>query len=195
MTLHMGSPIGSKEKSQVRQMNALTLRKEGYSYEAIGKALGVSNVQAYNDIKAILRRKAEDQAPDRDEMRQLHRERLDEMLKAIWSYAIGNEEGTPSLPHFDRAQKILKDIADLEGYSIPVEQKHKIEGNFNIETTATVYDSVPIELLIKSKALLDDIKSSIKDQGNIIDIEMCEDCEGEGCPTCQRNRHAATVNA
>lgn len=66
-----------------RQLQALDLRKRGFSYRDIGEKLGVSHGQAYNDVMKELSRLAKERDGSLEELRQLELERLDGLITAL----------------------------------------------------------------------------------------------------------------
>ena len=68
---------GQQEAAAERRERAFQLRKRGLGFRAIGKRLGVSHVQAYRDVKAVLQDLAKRTQKAARELRQLESERLD----------------------------------------------------------------------------------------------------------------------
>lgn len=95
-----------------KQMQALTLRKAGVSYQSIADALGYKTAGgAWVAVKAGLKKTLQEPA---DELRTLELARLDDMLKAIASNVqAGN------LTAIDRALKIQDRRAKLLGLDMP----------------------------------------------------------------------------
>jgi hypothetical protein len=92
-----------------RQLQSLELRKNGMSYRAIGERLGVSHVQAYNDVHDELKRLASQVTDKTTELRQLELERLDMLLNGLWPMAaVGNTGAVMSwLKVSERRAKLL----------------------------------------------------------------------------------------
>jgi hypothetical protein len=92
-----------------RQLQALELRKAGYSYRAIGERLGISHVQAYTDVNAELARLTELRKDSTEELRELELERLDVLLKGLEPMArVGNPGAVNSyLRVMERRAKLL----------------------------------------------------------------------------------------
>jgi len=99
-------------KAHDRQMQALTLRKAGVSYQSIADALGYKTAGgAWVAVKAALKKRVQEPA---DELRTLELDRLDDMLKAIAPHVqAGN------LTAIDRALKIQDRRAKLLGLDMP----------------------------------------------------------------------------
>lgn len=102
---------GKKEKAIIaeRKLQALDLRKAGYSYRAIGKKLNVSHEQARQDIEEELRRLAEERKDEATELLQLELERLDMLIKGLEPMArIGKPDAVNSfLKCMERRAKLL----------------------------------------------------------------------------------------
>ena len=127
------------EKAQAaeRRVKALELRKAGLSYAAIGKTLGVSDAQAYDDVKRILSEMLKERAEDIEHVRQMEVERVDALIAAVWARARGgrkHEDGSvepPDLQAMDRVLKLMDRRARLLGLDLqkPDETKHAITIN------------------------------------------------------------------
>src|SRR5579884_1106966 len=70
-----------------RRLNALTLRKAGQTFEAIGEALGVSAVRAFQLVDEELRAINAQRAEQAAELIRLEQERLDALQSAVWPKA------------------------------------------------------------------------------------------------------------
>jgi hypothetical protein len=101
-----------------RQLQALELRKAGFTYRAIGDKLGVDHTTVYKDIQHELQRLAEQQRDSADELRQLELERLDMLLKGLEPMAsVGNPGAVNSY------LKVMERRAKLLGLDAPVRQE------------------------------------------------------------------------
>jgi len=110
---------GEKEKAAARRIDALNMRKAGASYRAIGRKLNISEAQAFRDVKTCLEDLAVEQEQSALELRQMELERLDAMLLANWSRAIGNENVPADLKAQDRILRIMERRAKLLGLDAP----------------------------------------------------------------------------
>jgi hypothetical protein len=101
-----------------RQLQALELRKAGYSYRAIGERLGISHVQAYTDVNAELARLTELRKDSTEELRELELERLDVLLKGLEPMArVGNPGAVNSY------LRVMERRAKLLGLDAPTKQE------------------------------------------------------------------------
>lgn len=71
-----------------RRSRCVELRKAGHTYEEIAKELGVSNVQAWRDIKKVIKDLNEKTALSAKEVIAIELERLDRMQLSVWPSAI-----------------------------------------------------------------------------------------------------------
>jgi hypothetical protein len=110
---------GDKEKAAARRIDALNMRKAGASYRAIGRKLGVSEAQAFRDVQTCLAELAAEQKQSAEELRQMELERLDAMLLANWSRAMGSEKVPADLKAQDRILRIMERRAKLLGLDAP----------------------------------------------------------------------------
>src|SRR5579884_1139973 len=70
-----------------RRLNALTLRKAGFTFEAIGQALGISPQRAFQLVDEELRQINAQRAEQAAELVRMEQERLDELQVAVWPQA------------------------------------------------------------------------------------------------------------
>jgi len=104
-----------------RRLRALELRKQGYSYTEIGKAVGTSAQHAHRMVVKELERISAKLSENADELRELQLERLRDLLLALWPKAAhGN------LQVIDRVLKILQEISKLTGIAAP--ERHELTG-------------------------------------------------------------------
>ena len=112
------------EKGQIleRQIQALELRKSGWSYRKIGEKLGVSYETARKDVEGEL--KILDQANEdkRNELRQLELERLDKITSALDHWL---EAG--SVPAINAYLKAMERRAKLLGLDAPEEKNLHVD--------------------------------------------------------------------
>ena len=76
-----GSPV--KLQSREHEIKALDLRKKGYSYSDIGKALGISTPSAFNAVMRVLAAYEQDIQERVPQVRQMELLRLDAHEKAL----------------------------------------------------------------------------------------------------------------
>lgn len=101
-------------KARERECRAFELRKQGKSYRAIGKELGVSHAAAAKMVKRVLSELDRLTKEEAAEVRRLETERLDAMLEAVWPKAEkGNQDA------IDTVLKLQKRRADLWGLDKP----------------------------------------------------------------------------
>lgn len=113
----MGRGRGGKNDQieiETRRTQALDLRRQGYSYRAIAKALYVSLETAYSDVDTALKQATARNANSADDLRTLELQRLDEMLAAVYPLAI---KGIGS--NIDRVLKIMERRARYLGIDAP----------------------------------------------------------------------------
>jgi len=119
---------GSKASRQVvnttiQDAEALALRRTGLGYVEIGNRLGIPKSTAYDSVMRALADAIENRREQAESLRQLEVERLDEMLAAIYSLAIGvKADGTRTRPNpalFDRVLRLMERRARLLGLDAP----------------------------------------------------------------------------
>lgn len=105
-------------KARERQLEALELRKQGFTLEAIAERLGYSSASgAHKAITSALDKHTHKAV---DELRKMQLARLDEMQYAIWDEAIKDL----NLRAFDTLLKIMARRAKLLGLDIPASYAH-----------------------------------------------------------------------
>jgi len=97
-----------------RRMKAFELRKKGYGYEQIGKALGISMQAAHHHVKTRLKELAKKTDEDAKQVLQLELARLDQMLLGLYEEAISGKESA-----VDRALKIMERRSKMLGIDAP----------------------------------------------------------------------------
>lgn len=110
-----------------RQLNALELRKSGFSYRKIGERLNVSHEQVRTDVETELRRLAEENHDKADEVRQLEIERIDRAVSGIMHWI---DAGSPA--HVQALARLISERAKLLGLYAP--QKQEISINLEVVT-------------------------------------------------------------
>lgn len=87
----MPSNKGAAQIASERRLKAFDLRKRGYSYRAIGKALGVSEAQSHRDIQRVMRQLEKLELEAASQYRQMELERLNDLLKSVYSAALDGD--------------------------------------------------------------------------------------------------------
>ena len=103
-----------KIKVAERRLQAIALRRSGLNYRDIGRHLGVSRTQAYNDVMHALDELNKLTLEATKIHQTLELDRLDGLMAAIWEQA---QEG--SLAAVDRVLKIMDRRAKLLGLDTP----------------------------------------------------------------------------
>ena len=123
---------GQSEQAAERRVKAIELRKAGLSYRQIGEQLGVSEQQAWRDVKKALADLAEMEQDHAREYRQLELERLDALLSPLWLRARGrriqHDDGTvedvpPDYAAVDRVMRLMEARRRLLGLDVQPEDK------------------------------------------------------------------------
>lgn len=78
------APIGELERVTENRARAFELRKEGLSYRAIGKVMGVSLTTAFEYIQAELNDLREKTVEAAQDVRDMELQRCDEMMAGLW---------------------------------------------------------------------------------------------------------------
>ena len=108
-----------------RQRRALELRRAGATYEMIADQLDYKSVSGAakavsSALKLMLREPA-------DEVRHLELDRLDRLLLAVWSRAIGGPGKPADDFAIDRALKVIKQRCELLGLNAPLRHEIGVE--------------------------------------------------------------------
>lgn len=104
-----------------RQIDALTLRKAGLTFQQIAAQLRyASKGSARNAIVGLLRKTTTTAV---EELRKTEGDRLDRLQLAVWQQAIGGD-----LRAIDRVLRIMKRRADLFGLDMPPTTKAQRTG-------------------------------------------------------------------
>jgi orotate phosphoribosyltransferase-like protein len=108
---------------QTRRLEALDLRKAGFTYRAIATQLKITHETARSDVMTALKQLSERQDTETAEYRNLELERLDRMMLAVWSDALKGHLGA-----VDRVLKISERRARLMGLDAPTKQEIEHSG-------------------------------------------------------------------
>jgi hypothetical protein len=111
----MSKTSGQNVKGAENRSKAIALRKEGSTYEEIGKTLSISTQRAHKIVTSELTRIRKETAEETDELRTLELQRLDAMFMVCYRDA---QEG--DYPAVDRCLKIMERRAKLLGLDMPV---------------------------------------------------------------------------
>src|SRR3990167_4527882 len=133
------STAASKIKIVDKHAQALQLRIAGASLQVIADALGYAGPQGASEaIKSAMQKTLQEPA---DQLRKLELERLDRMLRGIWTTATdsGQNPIDPSVHHsaIDRALRIMERRARLLGLDAPTKIAGEDGGPITIRV---VYD-------------------------------------------------------
>jgi DNA-binding transcriptional MerR regulator len=98
-----------------QRRQALELRKAGYGYEEIARALGLYDAsRAHKVVQAALKATYREPA---DEVRKLELERLDRLTRAIWTRAIGGDGES-----IDRVLRLMQRRAKYLGLDLSTDE-------------------------------------------------------------------------
>ena len=139
-----------RERAAERRLQAFQLRKAGYTYEAIGGALGVSKVAAYKLVRRVVESLDSQSQAEAKVYRALQLARLEEALKAIWPRAMAGE-----LKAVDRVIKILEREAKL----LCLDQPIKIDVTDRVRQMAIEYGLDPDEAVETARRIIRDYGS------------------------------------
>jgi hypothetical protein len=123
----------SDAESAERRRQALELRKAGYGFEEIGRALGLSTAGAYKVVQTALKATYREPA---DDVRKLELERLDRLTRGLWPRAIQGETEA-----IDRVLKLMTRRARLLGLDEP--EKHDVRATVQPRLTIPATDDRP----------------------------------------------------
>lgn len=98
-----------------RQQRAVELRRAGYSYREIGKAIGIGTTSAHRLVTRAVVETRKAIAEDVNEMRALELSRLDALLGGLWADARRGHLGA-----IDRVLRIMERRAKLLGLDAPL---------------------------------------------------------------------------
>jgi len=103
---------GVMATAREREAKALELRKAGYTFEQIGKSIGVSTAVAQKAYYRVLERLPG--IENREQMRRLEAERLDTLMRRRWQAALDGEESA-----FNQVLRLMERRAKLLGLDEP----------------------------------------------------------------------------
>ena len=113
----MGQPHNTRPDNLIaaeRALQAMELRKHGFTYDAIGKEIGVTRQRAYQIVKNELEALREECSEIAEDIVKIELERLDIMLVGAWPNAT-----TGDVTAIDRVLKIMERRARLLGLDAP----------------------------------------------------------------------------
>lgn len=151
-----GKPA-EKGKILERQINALELRKSGHTYREIARRLGVSHVQAYNDVQNELNVLRTEVAHNAEELRTLELERLDKITRSLdhWVEAGSAPAAIATLKASERRAKLL-------GLDKPTEIKVDVQLFMQLQRAA---DSAGVDLSQVFQAMINEF-ANVESSGN-----------------------------
>lgn len=126
-----------------RRLEALRLRRDGYTYQQIASALGVSVSRAHDLVTGAYRQLREELSETADDALQLDLSRLDGLLRAHWPRAVGAGAEPPDPKSAEVVLKMIDRRARLLGLDAPT----KTEGSLRLSALS---DS---ELIAKARQL------------------------------------------
>lgn len=144
-------------RSAEERLNALELRKKGYTYAEIAKELDISYARAAAYIRKALQQIYEIEGDFAKQLRELELQRLDALLKSVWDDAVeGNYQA------LDRVLRILDQRAKLSGLSQAISNNVFIQTqNNNIDNRTLTLEQVQEKRKQLSKKL-SEIKSLVE---------------------------------
>lgn len=125
-----GSYKGAEAVKEERQLRALRLRTQGFSYREIGHALKVSHAQAFRDVQCMIKELHEECKEEAVKVRTLQLERINAVLASIWPRAInenGKYKAAAQDAAIDRFTRIEDQRARLMGTYAPTKTESKVQ--------------------------------------------------------------------
>lgn len=129
--------VNAKQEAEIelRREAAIALRVRGWTYEAIGKELGISRGQAYKDVRAVIQESIENRQEDAEQVLAVELRRLDAAtdvcIKTIVD-GVGAEDAASSLEMqlkaIDRLVKINDQRSKMLGLYAPQKVEQAIIG-------------------------------------------------------------------
>lgn len=101
-------------KSQDHAARAVTMRRRGLTYDAIGRALGMTRQSAHALVQGAMKAAAAELKEEATEVVALDLARLDELHRVAWKAAKGGD-----LAAMDRVLKVMERRAKLLGLDAP----------------------------------------------------------------------------
>src|SRR4051794_25709379 len=98
--------------AQQRESRALELRRAGWSYEAIGRDLGVTRQAAHAAVRRAINRLNLLSTEDAEVVYRLERERLDALQVVVWPRAMDGDLGA-----IDRCLRIIDQRCKLNAFA------------------------------------------------------------------------------
>jgi predicted DNA-binding protein (UPF0251 family) len=110
-------------RTALRRGEIIRLRDQGYTYDEIGRRVGISAVAAYKHVKAALELAAKDLAESVDEVRIQELRRLDRATVKVMKKIDGKGD---ALSAIDRLVKIQERRAKFLGLDAPAQLEHGV---------------------------------------------------------------------
>lgn len=128
MTKKQADPVGDIDRAE-RAVLAVRMRRQGYQYDEIAAACGyASRSGAHGAVKSAMIAARDELYGEADLYRIESIDRLTELLKAAWPYAVGEHVGpdgekvktAPNEKFIAEARRLISQIDDLTGAKAPV---------------------------------------------------------------------------
>lgn len=165
----------------VRTKSSLELRLAGLKFREIAEQTGLSISGAHAQVAKALEETRKDIAEKADELRALLLLQLDEMHRAWWPLAIGEEaEGNPVAPNkhaLDRILRIMDRKMILLGLKDAAPGVDPLTAALAMREKAKAYESMGVAEL--SRLFAERIKSPIVIQGEAKPIDSPPDTAGD----------------
>jgi Homeodomain-like domain-containing protein len=129
------------------RLSALRLRKEGFTYDAIGDRLGISKQRAHQLVSEELTRLRTETPEAAEQVRQLELERLDAMIRIITPQVKRGE-----IPAMQTVLKIMERRAKLLGLDAP--QEFTLLLKREVEALADELGLAVADVLAEAEAIL-----------------------------------------
>ena len=102
-----------------RRSQAFKLRKLHYTYESIGKALGVSKARAHKLVSVEMRKMQEQLSEEVSEVKAMELERLDRLSNIVTKHieAAESSNQSPNMEHINTALRLMAQRDSLLGLS------------------------------------------------------------------------------
>jgi len=123
----MTAPESTTSKRRIlareREVQAMSLRLAGAGYKRIGEALGVSTAAAYKAVKRVMDRTRKVADETAEQLREVHRARLEALHLANWPQAQKGHLGAGAL-----VVKISESLRKLDGVDAPAKMDLTTKG-------------------------------------------------------------------
>lgn len=139
-----------------RRTEALRLRKEGLTFEEIGRQLGVNKSTAYNHVTEALKELRQDATENAEQVKAIELERLDTIYRNGFSALINGDlkGGDLCLRAMDRRARLL---------GLDAATKTEISGMLLASAEWTAIKGVILEVLAQSPELKDEFLQRLEE--------------------------------